>query len=361
MDYYLKHKTTGSCIYNRQQLFSTNFEFTDYDAIWDANWDTLDWSQEPVESLTELFKQRAEQLRSQYDHLILYYSGGRDSETVLQIFRDNQIPLDEVVVCRFIEHPTLSLPHVKPNWGDSVTVINITYQFLLNFHRDQDWITNGFGNSGLLHAFSRQDLRFWEKHNMTKPKMRKGKVAHIYGEGLPVLEVKNGKWYSYLSSNSIVMNIYTPLIRDNKEWFFTSANFPKLHAKQSHIAFNIMREHSSNTEYETFSATKNKKLGEITKDALRGVWDSRNDVAEIASTGNLISSLNNKTEHGMLFDFYSKEAEFKDVYINALMKPFAESKTAKKIAAYNNKHHDDLPDIRLLYDAYKKKFYLGDA
>ena len=361
MDYYLKHKTTGSCIYNRQQLFSTNFEFKDYEAIWDARWDSLDWSQEPVETLSELCKQRAEQLRSQYDHLILYYSGGRDSETVLRVFRDNQIPLDEVVVCRFIEHPELSLPHVQPVWGNTVTTVNITYKFLLNFHREQNWITNGFGNSGLLHAFSRQDLRFWEQHQMIKPKIRKGKVAHIYGEGLPVLEQKDNKWYSYLSSNSIVMNIYTPLIRDNKEWFFTSANFPKLHAKQSHIALNILKTLNTRADYETFSTTKNKTLGDVIKNALRGVWDSRNDIAETASTGNLITSLNNKTEHGMLFDFYSKEPEFKDIYINALMKPFAESKTARKIAAYNNQYRDDPTDIRLLYDKYKKKFYLGDT
>jgi hypothetical protein len=57
-----------------------------------------DWKQEPTESLDELYKNRAEQLRRDYDYLILYYSGGYDSTNVLYAFLDNNIPIDEIVI-----------------------------------------------------------------------------------------------------------------------------------------------------------------------------------------------------------------------------------------------------------------------
>jgi hypothetical protein len=47
-------------------------------------------------SLLELYKQRALQLREQYDYLILSFSGGADSDNILQTFVDNNIRLDEV-------------------------------------------------------------------------------------------------------------------------------------------------------------------------------------------------------------------------------------------------------------------------
>ena len=47
-------------------------------------------------SLLELYKQRALQLRDQYDYLILAYSGGADSDNILKVFQQNKIHLDEV-------------------------------------------------------------------------------------------------------------------------------------------------------------------------------------------------------------------------------------------------------------------------
>lgn len=67
---------------------------------WDFNesvFSCYDWTQEPTESLAELYKQRAEQLRTQYDFIILVYSSGADSQNALDSFVNNDIKLDEVV------------------------------------------------------------------------------------------------------------------------------------------------------------------------------------------------------------------------------------------------------------------------
>lgn len=48
--------------------------------------------------LTELYRLRAQQLRDQCDYLILAYSGGADSDNILEICLRNNIRIDEIVV-----------------------------------------------------------------------------------------------------------------------------------------------------------------------------------------------------------------------------------------------------------------------
>jgi hypothetical protein len=67
---------------------------------WDFNeavFSSYDWTVEPKENILELYRRRAQQLRDKYDYIILAYSGGADSTTVLESFVHNDIKLDEVV------------------------------------------------------------------------------------------------------------------------------------------------------------------------------------------------------------------------------------------------------------------------
>lgn len=54
-----------------------------------------DWTKEPIASLPELYRIRAQQLRDNYDYLVLWYSGGADCDNILDTFVDNNIRLDE--------------------------------------------------------------------------------------------------------------------------------------------------------------------------------------------------------------------------------------------------------------------------
>lgn len=67
--------------------------------IWHNHvWETYDRSRLGSISLSELYRQRAQQLRDSYDHLTLYYSGGADSHNILVTFIKNNIKLDHVYV-----------------------------------------------------------------------------------------------------------------------------------------------------------------------------------------------------------------------------------------------------------------------
>jgi hypothetical protein len=78
MDYYHKDPQPYTWVYN-DKFFSQ-----------------YDWTQEPTESLDELYAQRAKELREQYDYIVLYYSGGYDSTNMLRAFLDNGIYPDEI-------------------------------------------------------------------------------------------------------------------------------------------------------------------------------------------------------------------------------------------------------------------------
>lgn len=72
---------------------------TNQPATWEFNTDVyrkISWRQPPALALRELYRLRAQQLRDRYDHLILAFSGGADSTTVLDTFVNNGIHLDQV-------------------------------------------------------------------------------------------------------------------------------------------------------------------------------------------------------------------------------------------------------------------------
>lgn len=60
---------------------------------------SLDLDQDPFpgQSIRDLYRLRAQELRDQYDYLVLNLSGGPDSMNILNTFVENNIPLDEIV------------------------------------------------------------------------------------------------------------------------------------------------------------------------------------------------------------------------------------------------------------------------
>ena len=66
--------------------------------FYDKEFLAANWSVEPSVSLQQLYKNRAHQIRDKYKYVILAYSGGIDSTTILETFYYNNIHIDEIVV-----------------------------------------------------------------------------------------------------------------------------------------------------------------------------------------------------------------------------------------------------------------------
>ena len=60
--------------------------------------DKIDWSVPIEKSLDDLYVIRLQQLRNHYDHMILFFSGGKDSLNILMTALNNNILIDEIVV-----------------------------------------------------------------------------------------------------------------------------------------------------------------------------------------------------------------------------------------------------------------------
>ena len=59
---------------------------------------TYNWENEPQLSLDQLYDLRAKQLRDTYDYIILSYSGGSDSQNIVESFIRQGLHLDEIIV-----------------------------------------------------------------------------------------------------------------------------------------------------------------------------------------------------------------------------------------------------------------------
>ncbi len=56
----------------------------------------IDWTKRPAGTLREMYRLRAQQIRDQYDYVVVYFGGGADSWTALHSFLSNGIHVDEI-------------------------------------------------------------------------------------------------------------------------------------------------------------------------------------------------------------------------------------------------------------------------
>lgn len=64
----------------------------------DSYFSKIAWTVEPVLSLNELYRLRAQEIRDNYPYVILCYSGGNDSTAMLETFYYNNIHIDEILI-----------------------------------------------------------------------------------------------------------------------------------------------------------------------------------------------------------------------------------------------------------------------
>lgn len=61
------------------------------------------WAQEPVTDLWDLYRQRAQQIRSSYDYCVIFYSGGSDSHNLLNAWIDADCKIDEIATFHYYQ------------------------------------------------------------------------------------------------------------------------------------------------------------------------------------------------------------------------------------------------------------------
>lgn len=230
---------------------------------WDFNEDVFssyDWKKEPTTSLPELYRMRAQQLRDQYDYIVLAFSGGADSWNVLRTFLDNDIKLDEVV--SYINSsvdgnkynlysgeifitaiPTVDefkekYPYLKHRVIDTAQV---ELDYFLEHQSRFDWIyevNNMVTTNTACRVGFPLKIKDWSDMIDTGKKF-----CIIYGTDKPRIRHINGKFiFNFMDFVDNVTNVTTMSgqLPYADEFFYWSPGVPELVIKQAHIVKNYL-------------------------------------------------------------------------------------------------------------------------
>lgn len=226
---------------------------------------SFDWTKEPKLSLPDLYRKKAEQLRNDYDYIILMYSGGSDSGNILETFVQNNIYLDEV--CHLInvagsgdkdsfhnrEIFTIANPRIKQyvnqyNLKTKIRLVDIS-QSIVDFYGNKenkfDFVhyVNSFGS-----AFCQSKCDLENLIPEWKSLLESGKkVCIIWGCEKPRLNVSNKGFYFHFydtidGSMSLRNQLTGPSTEITNELFYWSPTKESadILIKQSHVIKNFL-------------------------------------------------------------------------------------------------------------------------
>jgi hypothetical protein len=166
---------------------------------YDYEFDQHDWSVEPIESMDFLMATHAHNLRQRYERLILLWSGGTDSHTIYNVFKENRIHLDEIIIKADTTEgsifPEENHIWLRNNHWDPTTIIT-RYDNHDMFIRekdipDEDWVWRDKGD--LLkygNTSSGDGVRFLCEKNHAGTR-----YCAIGGYEKPRLVYRAGRWY----------------------------------------------------------------------------------------------------------------------------------------------------------------------
>lgn len=220
------------------------------------------WHIEPEESLKELYRQRAQQLRDEYDYIRVEASGGSDSTTVIFSFLLNGIHLDEIVF-RYPKQGDKDVANnpndVRPentlseweyaarpllNWiATNYPAVKITvHDYSENLiqeadQKDESWIfrTRHYLQPG--HVNKYQVLGNPEHKRLAEKNLR---ICVLWGVDKPKICLKDDKFFLYFIDGQASHSDQAIGDYDNitNEFFYWSPDACKILAKQAHTIRN---------------------------------------------------------------------------------------------------------------------------
>jgi hypothetical protein len=224
---------------------------------WDFNeavFSSYDWTVEPKENLLELYRRRAEQIRNKYDYIVLMFSGGADSTTVLESFLTNDIHIDEIASFQNYsvtgDHESFLSAEVTRVARPKIELLKEKYPWLK--HRILDlgpmeieYFSSAQGRNWLYEINSilcpsgvaRESLGLKVKEWRDIIDSGK-KFCILYGSDKPRVTHKNGRYvFNFVDSidNTCTVKSMAGQQPYTDELFFWSPDLPEICIKQAHM------------------------------------------------------------------------------------------------------------------------------
>lgn len=223
---------------------------------------SYDWTVEPTEDLETLYARRAQQIRDTYDYIVLAYSGGIDSQNILDSFVNNNIKIDEVLTYSTYES------HKDPDHCDVAELINVAWPKLKQLqdqgvefkHRYIDLTDRVLAvlqnpefkldrayyaatNFGSIHL-SMTDLRSNEPDYARILESDK-KLVFVWGSDKPRIYYENGRYcLKFIDFTDSGVRARTQMLnRENEydELFYWSPESVDMICKQGHVLKNFFK------------------------------------------------------------------------------------------------------------------------
>lgn len=231
---------------------------------------TIDWTIEPEQSLPDLYRIRAQQIRDEYDYVIITYSGGSDSYTALHSFFANGILPDEVATVGcfakgftdFNTETNLEAAVSTKKWIKEWVIPNGVKYYRHDISedtkkmiKDESWI---YESSTEMVAFNTARTKLFDHPRYQKMVDEGKKVCIILGLEKPQMYYDGNEFYVYFND----LNQHDGFFRDINTLgddvaipdvvrFFTAGNFPLLTIKQSHVIKEFYKKNYSKEQLKT--------------------------------------------------------------------------------------------------------------
>jgi len=216
------------------------------------------------ESLKSVYRRRAQQLRDEYDYLILHYSGGSDSHEILMTFLENNIKLDEILVQLALtakekvhtpNNIDKSASNILSEWDYAIKpVLDIVKQKYPNIKITISDYLNDYGKK--FETLLTEDIYLNNYHFNTTLEMLRAhfatsdtlvignvknkKVAEVIGIDKPLVFLKDNKFYMTFCDTfaSIIHPVRYQKWGATPEPFYWSPKMPELCFEQAYVLLN---------------------------------------------------------------------------------------------------------------------------
>jgi hypothetical protein len=215
----------------------------------DGIFSAFDWTLEPNKNLWDIYTARARQIRENFDHVIIMFSGGSDSTNMLRVFLDNNIKPDRVWSMLNYNNKIdkrMSLPNVeitRSAWPllrlaeKNNILVETPNQAEYDVSLEENWFLEDSSMRLAPDIRMRREL-FFNRPDIKNLVSAGKKVCFVHGYDKPRLKLMDNSWYLWFL-DTWRANHWTSQHKFQSgpfiEYFYFTPDMPELISKSCHL------------------------------------------------------------------------------------------------------------------------------